>query len=650
MLAAMFTLAWTSCDDDIEYTPAGAVQGAGVYFTPSTVTEYELEGPEGSITLNVMRTDSVGAINAELKATYTEGGENVFTVPGSVSFAEGSSTSSVTIDYNNVVRGTTYEIELSFAEGTPYGRSSVTLSLLYPEEKVEVWEVVSEEAVLVENLFEAFGSSPMNITGITVEKEQTTNMYRFRSPFNNEYFMEQWGVEIYADDSNLPYIILDGETYGDAGYYIAPTALNFQMVNGEGPKEDATWNTFGSVAGNLSTADGPIKPGNATYPLGTYTETSKMFDLGSVYHNIGGYGYYTFGNGVFLLYLDPSMMGTDYDRDYTWSDLPEATGFFTSELHGESWMQAVQIAEEDSTFYRMPNLYSDAEKAHIYFHVNFEDGTVDIPDTQNTGMTTFGNPVYLEGVSTLSSYDETTGTLNLGFRFYIGDEEGEKVADLATVTETFLWGQSEFDQLQSSKIDDYVGNWIIPFSDGSETLQIPATISKVDETTLAVKGLSGAADYDDTMLLSYDTQTGWIRFSTQEVASLQGFQVFVFPYNSETGEFNEESLIGGITKSGTLKFLNDESNEGKYDAMVYVVNTGNGYSYLTGYWNFLEWGSNTAAAATKSVTSFGLNMRSIKHGFTPRRVYNNNLDMQPQPIQSHLSRNASMNGNANLFM
>ena len=220
---------------------------------------------------------------------------------------------------------------------------------------------------------------------------------------------------------------------------------------------------------------------------------------------------------------------------------------------------------------------------------------------------------------------------------------------MATVTETFLWGQSEFDQLQSSKIDDYVGNWIIPFSDGSETLQIPATISKVDETTLAVKGLSGAADYDDTMLLSYDTQTGWIRFSAQEVASLQGFQVFVFPYNSETGEFNEESLIGGITKSGTFKFLNDESNEGKYDAMVYVVNTGNGYSYLTGYWNFLEWGSNTAAA-TKSVTSFGLNMRSIKHGFTPRRVYNNNLDMQPQPIQSHLSRNASMNGNANLFM
>ena len=83
--------------------------------------------------------------------------------------------------------------------------------------------------------------------------------------------------------------------------------------------------------------------------------------------------------------------------------------------------------------------------------------------------------------------------------------------------------------------------------------------------------------------------------------------------------------------------------------MVYVVNTGNGYSYLTGYWNFLEWGSDTAAAATRSTSSFGLNMKSIKHGFTPRRVYNNNLDIQPQPIQNHLSRNAF--GNAmNLFM
>ena len=429
------------------------------------------------------------------------------------------------------------------------------------------------------------------------------------------------------------------------------------MVNGEGPKEDATWNTFGSVAGNLSTADGPIKPGNATYPLGTYTETSKMFDLGTVYHNIGGYGYYTFGNGVFLLYLDPSMMGTDYDRDYTWHAVPEATGFFTSELTGESWMQAVEQSEEDATFYRMPNLYSPAEKAHVYFNIDMETGVVTVPEGQNTGMTTFGNAVYLKGTANASSFDTETGTLTLGFTFYLADEEGNAIADLQETTETFLWGQSEFDQLQKgTDIADYVGNWIVSLTDGSDGGQVLASITQKDATTLAVQGLTAGmmGDYDDTMLLSYDEETGWVRFDLQEVASFSGYSVLVASYNSETGEFSEEGLIGGLDKAGNLKFLNDESNQGKYDAMVYMATDGQSMLYLTGYWNNLLWApySTSAQQASFNRTS-ALSFQKVEQGFVPRRTYKTELNIQPKPVTKktsatkRVSFDSSLMGGAN---
>ena len=69
---------------------------------------------------------------------------------------------------------------------TPYGRSKVTFNVLYPAPVLEEWEVVTEEAVLVDNLFYMYGVADLHIEGVTVEKEKTTNKYRFKSPYDNE--------------------------------------------------------------------------------------------------------------------------------------------------------------------------------------------------------------------------------------------------------------------------------------------------------------------------------------------------------------------------------------------------------------------------------------------------------------------------------
>ncbi len=662
-LVSLVTLTWTSCTDTVDYTPAGGVEGAGVYFPTSVRTSYELEGEEGvtelegTITLAVMRTDSVGALDAALNVTFSEGGESVFTVPSTVSFADGKNTSSMTIEYSHLKQGPIYNITLTFAEGTPYSNSTLTLTVGWPEEIEYEWEVVSENAIYADNLFSMYGATTYEITGITVEKAKDYELYRFKSPYNNEYMTYMWGEpNLFPSDFEYPYIIIDGETY-EGKYYIAPTALGFKMTDGEGVSFDESWNTFGSIAGNLSTGSGPIGPDDTTYPLGSYDSKKKLFDLGAVYHNLGGYGFFILNAGTFTLALDPALLNPDYDRDYTWKDVPEATGLFTSELTGQEWSQAIQQSNEDPTFFRMPNLYSGAEKAHFYFHVDMETGAVTIPRGQDTGLTTFGNQVLVEGTPNRSSYDTAQGILTLGLTFYLADEDGKNVADLQEVSERFLWGQeSELDLLQQgTAITDYVGYWLPTISNGSDGGQILATVKQVNETTLSVQGLTGGllGDYDDTIYLTYDESTGWVRFDFQQVTSIQGYTSVVAVFNTSSNQLSSEGLYGGINRAGNLQFVNDAMNQGKYDAMMYLYNPdGSGYYSMTGYWTNLEWApysaSTSAVPASFDQVTFG-NFQKVEQGFVPRRTYKTELNIQPKPRTNRANGTNSVTFDASLL-
>lgn len=657
-LMGIMMLGWTSCSDSVDYIAPGAVEGLGAYFPATVKTAYKLDGSEGTITLEAMRTAVGGTVDAQLNATFNEGGEQVFTVPSTVHFEDGENTSSVTINYEGLKRGTNYEIALSFDEGTPYSNSDITLAIVWPEEVVYEWEVVSDEAIYTENLFAMYGATNIVMTKLEVEKAKGYDLYRFKSPYTNEYFEYVFGMDVFPDDyTDFPYIMLDGETFKEyKKWYVPSTNLRFRMVDGEGPAFDTEWNTFGSFAGNLSTSEGPIPPTSTDYPLGTFNSMKQLFDFGAIYHRLDGVGYYT--TGTFTLALNPALLEPDYDRDYTWEPLPEATGYFTTtskELEEKNWMQAVEQSNEDATFYRMPNLYSAADKAHIYFHLKEEDGvtTVEIPRGQNTGMVTYGNIVYLEGTPNKSSFDPVTGTLVLGFTFYMADESGKKVAELEKVTETFLWGQSELDQLQKNvAIDKYVGNWIANCTDGKEEVQVLARITKYNDNTLLVNGLSGARDYDDTMALTYDQENGYLYFNMQQCGDIQGFSSMIAPFDTQSGSLDDERLIGGLTKDGKLKFLNDESNEGIYDAMIYVVLVGDQPSPLTGYWNNLIWTpyKNEASSFVTELdkVKVSLDFKAISRDVTPRRHYTKDLKINPTKFKMDLNvtldkSNASFN-------
>lgn len=637
-MLSVLALTWSACTDSCDYDPAPNVEGEGVYFPSSTQTSITLNDTEGSFKLAVQRTQPVGDVDVVLNAKFTEGGENVFTVPSKVSFDDGKVDTVMVVSYQNLVRGTKYAITLSFADGTPYGRSEVTFNVLYPEPVLEEWEVISEEAVLVDNLFSMYGVSDYYIYDITVEKEKTTNKYRFKSPYDQAYSDDILGITFPAD-FEFPYIVLDGETYKNEApdkYYIASTALGFKMTEGVGPSFDAEWNTFGSVAVNLGKDGVPIPPTSAQYPLGEYDKSVKKFDLGTLYHNLDGYGF-AVCSGI-SLYLDPTLMSPDYDRDYTWVPLEDATGYFTSEIAGESWMQDVEQAEEDPTFFRFTSLY--AKDVHIYFNYDAEKGILTMPSLQPTGMTTFGNTVYVEAVPGESTVDKDN-KFTFAFSFYLADKDGKKTAELMQATETFLWGRGPLDMFQKGKkIDDYVGTWVAPLTDGDETLSVPVVLTKADESTLLVQGLCPLKGYDDAMALGYDSESGLLIFGAQQVAGIGGYAGLVVPFNSTTMQFttsSNELLVGGLSNEGVLKFVNNPGNQGTYDSMVYIAMDGSKPMFMSGYWNWLEW----APVASATGASFGsLNKvdfanghKEVKEGIISGRTYKKDLQMKANPVQ-----------------
>ena len=161
-------------------------------------------------------------------------------------------------------------------------------------------------------------------------------------------------------------------------------------------------------------------------------------------------------------------------------------------------------------------------------------------------------------------------------------------------------------------------------------------------TTLKVQGLSlmDPATYDDAMYLDYDATNGQVAFSAQQVASIESYMAFVAPYSSATGNVYlgpEEYLIGGLTRNGNLKFTDAPTNQGTFDAMVYLITPdGSSLNYMTNYWNYLEWEPYTETASTKSMMKFEAPKTfkpTLKQGFTPRRTYKTELNIQPKPVE-----------------
>ena len=611
LFVAVLAMAMAACADNSPeevFVPV-ELEGQGVYFAKATKLNYEVEGTEGSIDFKVLRTETSGPATVNVYST-TE--TTLFTIPETISFESGAAETTLTVSYANIVRGLKYDFNIGFEEGTDYGNSELNFTLLYPAEVIEEWEVISEKAILTDNLYSIFGAS--NLTGedipslknIVVEKEKNSEKYRFKSPYNNLYWDALWGISLPAD-FELPYIVIDGEYFKEnypdnpasKGAYIIPSvALGIVMENGVGPYYDPEETNFGTVAGNLTVGGAPVGPDNASYPAGKYDKKTKTFDFGAVYHWLGGAkgGFSILNPGSFTLSLDPALLETNYERDYTWAPLDEAEGYFTSELAGESWMINVEQSEEDPTFFKLVSPY--AEGYHLYFFYDAETGKVKIPELQKSGLLCMDgekNMIYMDGKGAATEDGEFTFALD----FYHFDKATENRFDLATYEESFLWGRGPLDLfVKGLTIDDYQGYFVADvYKSGNIAGNMLVTLKKANDKYILANGLSveGAlgSDYDDTVLLEYDAETGLLVFQPQYTADYTDeygtFPALAVPFNSVEGKLTTaETFTGGFMPDGTFQFINTPGNAGTWDGIIFLYIDGD-YYMMNGYYSGLVW-------------------------------------------------------------
>lgn len=671
-----------ACVDEVpsdDFGPSPAVESNGVYFPNTMQTSYELgEANEpaevtektGSFTLPVERTNPDQAVTIEVTTEMDAETAAVFSVPTSVTFEAGSATSELVVNYTAAQRGVTYKLNISFGEGTEYAASYQTITALFPA--LEIWEPVSTEAVFVDQMFSIFGVGDITFKDLTVEKLQGKCRYRFLSPYDNQQRFEDTDGSVYSyfgwlglplvfpAEFEFPYIILDGEAYlpaKDDGsreytdeelaeldeskrlYYIAPTGLGFQMQNGGTAIYDPTWNTFGSFAYNLSSGGTQLtEEDNA---LGSYNKSKEMFDFGSVYHQLGdgsAAGGFAEITGM-QLWLNPAKMTVVYDRDYQpWNPVPDMAGTFISEVVGEQYTVTVDQGTlpegETDPIYRLVSPY--AEGTNIAFFHNMETGTLRVPKGQATGMTAFGNAVYVD--VTKASYDAETATYTFECTFYYNMKDGDSTvkATLQSTTEVFRsgWFPLTLDTMIPGTIDDFVGTYDVVFDyyDGSNPSVLSSvTLTKIDEYTLVAEGLApymaAAAGWEPGFKLSYDPDQGLVAAMAQNVAAFQGVSVRGWPANlSVTNMDPYNVLIGGFDSDGNLVFLNSEDNS--YECTTIFFLDADGY-IVDPYLCQLTW---TPVAASEAAAASAQQLKPMKEAMQFERLVRQFMPKFGKPV------------------
>ena len=96
-LVGILAAALSACSSDFDYTGA-AVPANQVYFSNTEPSTIQIDKNAGSFNITLHRVDSVGQLTVPL--TFTPGEGNIYTVPASVTFADGSKTADIKVTYD----------------------------------------------------------------------------------------------------------------------------------------------------------------------------------------------------------------------------------------------------------------------------------------------------------------------------------------------------------------------------------------------------------------------------------------------------------------------------------------------------------------------------------------------------------------------
>ena len=293
-----------SCSDDDDYSPGEQETTAQVYFSSEAASSYDLSSDETFFEVSILRAVTDDAITVPLTSSGTDG---LFTVPSSVSFAQGESEASIEIIYDpDELEYDNYtEITITIDESytTAYGISSYTFTAGIPAP----WESLGY-ATYTEDFMTTFWS----VGNLTYEVEIQENSlvsgyYRLVNPYGEAYpwneegdwdDSQDWYFEIHAEDPEGVYIELQ-ETGMDWGYgnIIMGSLAYYYMASGYTLDDMKYYGYTGTMEDDI-----------ITFP--TSTLLICMPDYSSSY-------YYANTNGAFMVAL-PGAVIADYSVEVSY--------------------------------------------------------------------------------------------------------------------------------------------------------------------------------------------------------------------------------------------------------------------------------------------------------------------------------------------
>lgn len=568
MLLLALPLAFTACGDDVEYSPADKPVNEQVYFSNTNGATVDLSKGNTSFDVTLTRVKTDGATTVPITA---EGAAEYFTFPTSASFASGAETTTVSIGYDPEKLGyDNYQtLTLTIADAsitTPYGISSYTFKAGIPAP----WKSLGKGTFVEDCMTTFFKVENVSYAVEIQESLENPGIYRLVNAYGAAYPYNEEGdydaannyyIEINAQDPEGVYITRSntGMAWSAYGEVTIWSLANYYMNRGQSLEEV-------KAAGYC----GILKNGVISFPVKSLLISMANYQSGDFYN--------ANTNGAFKVAL-PGFVIADYSVEVSY------LGRYT-DTNNKSFAIGNVVLGEDVASAKAALVQGTDLEAAI---AGIKDGSIEATEITESG--------------TLKMSCEASGTYSF---VVVGYDEAGQAQETATVTFDFFMGGSAFDELQKEvSIDAYVGNWLIPAKTSSQSGNVLGVVSKEDDETLLVKGVVGADGYDDTFVLQYDKETGWLILMPQNVASYNGSACILAPLDMATGGYTtEDYFVGGLTKDGELKFLNSEENVDKWTSFAFLVQTGQGVGLLSPFYD-LQWKPYVAQKSS-----------SLLHGFS----------------------------------
>lgn len=189
---AVFALAACTSDDD--YTPA-TVSGMQVYFGSELGETFEID-PNASVTnLPIRRVSTSGSYTTGLKVTLPD--NSIYTIPSSVTFADGEAEASIPISYDPamIVRGDYEDVTIQILDSlntTPFGISTYSFKL--GATAWSDWKKWNDNGTATYTYVNYWSGDDADLTFLYRQSSANPNLYQFK--IGDEKVGVMYGIEL----------------------------------------------------------------------------------------------------------------------------------------------------------------------------------------------------------------------------------------------------------------------------------------------------------------------------------------------------------------------------------------------------------------------------------------------------------------------